>query len=150
MSESCFLVAEEAGEIVGVAAMDDLGKVTLNYVSPDARFRGVSKALLLCLEDEARALGVEECILESTQTALRLYQGIGYQISDRKFVCSLTGWEFPVLTKRLGSAAWGGEPREKTRIEKIMVIIESAIDLAARNRNPGEAAPSNDYLAWLS
>ena len=147
MSESCFLVAEEEGEIVGVAAMDDSGKITLNYVSPDARFRGVSKALLLCLEDEARALGIEECSVESTQTALRSYQGIGYQISDRRYVF-LTGRQFPVLTKRLESAS-GTENSEETRIEKIMMIIQSAIDLTRRNPKPGEAAPSDDYLAWV-
>src|SRR5262245_11571758 len=57
ISQWHFFVAEEAGRILGLAAMDDSGKVTLNYVSPDARFRGVSKALVRCLEDKAAALG---------------------------------------------------------------------------------------------
>jgi hypothetical protein len=43
-------VAEEGKTILGVAAMDASGKITLNYVSPEARFRGVSKALVLQLE----------------------------------------------------------------------------------------------------
>jgi Acetyltransferase (GNAT) domain len=44
------LVAVEATTIAGVAAMTSLGEIILNYVSPDARFRGVSKALLRGLE----------------------------------------------------------------------------------------------------
>src|SRR5271169_3969144 len=52
-----FFVAEEAGRILGVAAMTESGKITLNYVDPDARFRGVSKALMLSMEENARSLG---------------------------------------------------------------------------------------------
>jgi N-acetylglutamate synthase-like GNAT family acetyltransferase len=48
--QSYFVVAEEGETILGVAAMDASGKITLNYVSPEARFRGVSKALVLQLE----------------------------------------------------------------------------------------------------
>ena len=99
--ESHFFVAEEAGTILGVAAMNESGKITLNYVSPDARFRGVSKALMLCMEDNAKALGFEECQLESTQTALRFYQELGYAVSGRSYVLPLTGTEAAVLVKPL-------------------------------------------------
>jgi GNAT superfamily N-acetyltransferase len=50
----------------------------LNYVSPDARFRGVSKALMRGLEARALELGVEACTLESTGTARRFYLSMGY------------------------------------------------------------------------
>ena len=59
--QSHFFVAEDAGRIVGVAAMSDSGKITLNYVDPDFRFRGVSKALVLSMEEQARTLGLVEC-----------------------------------------------------------------------------------------
>ena len=39
-------VATEAGLILGVGMMNAKGEIMLNYVSPDARLRGVSKALL--------------------------------------------------------------------------------------------------------
>ena len=74
-----FLVADEDGTILGAASMTDAGKVLLNYVSPDARFRGVSKALMLALEEHAAAAGIAACSLDSTQTALRFYQSLGYQ-----------------------------------------------------------------------
>jgi hypothetical protein len=35
-------VATEGAVMVGVAAVTSRGEITLNYVSPDARFRGVS------------------------------------------------------------------------------------------------------------
>lgn len=99
--ESHFFLAEEAGEILGVAAMDESGQITLNYVSPDHRFRGVSKALLECMEDEARGLGIEACTLESTQTALRFYRDLGYVISDRDRSLPIPRTQVALLTKRL-------------------------------------------------
>ena len=96
-----FFVAEEAGIMLGVGAMDAAGEITLDYVSPDARFRGVSKALVLCMEDHARALGIEDCSLDTTQTALRFYQGLGYAISEHSHTLALTSTPATVLTKRL-------------------------------------------------
>jgi N-acetylglutamate synthase-like GNAT family acetyltransferase len=91
----------EAGTILGVAAMNNSGKITLNYVSPDARFREVSTALMQRLEARARALGLRECVLETTQTALRFYQGLGYVKSEESYPLSLTGSPATVLRKSL-------------------------------------------------
>ena len=102
--QSHFVVAEGAGTILGVAAMDDSGKITLNYVSPDARFRGVSKALVQQLEAAARALGLSECVLETTQTALRFYQSLGYVKSKEIYPLSLAGSPAAVLRKNLKSS----------------------------------------------
>jgi hypothetical protein len=44
IAQSYVVVAEEAGAMLGVAAMTSSGKITLNYVAPHARFRGVSSA----------------------------------------------------------------------------------------------------------
>ena len=71
-------VAAEDGAILGVAALSPTGEITLNYVSPDARFRGVSKALVARLEEEARTLGLETLTLSSTATARRFYAACGY------------------------------------------------------------------------
>ncbi|MGH6665431.1 MAG: GNAT family N-acetyltransferase [Pseudolabrys sp.] len=71
-------VAVDGGAIAGVASMTHAGMVTLNYVSPDTRFRGVSKALLAALERKAAELGLSECRLESTKTARRFYEQAGY------------------------------------------------------------------------
>jgi N-acetylglutamate synthase-like GNAT family acetyltransferase len=71
-------VAEKSGVIVGVGAITDTGKITLNYVSPDARFEGVSKAMLERLETKAHELGLGRCSLESTLTARAFYISAGY------------------------------------------------------------------------
>jgi GNAT superfamily N-acetyltransferase len=49
-----------------------------NYVSPDARFRGVSRAMLAALEARAMERGNARCTLVSTETARRLYLSAGY------------------------------------------------------------------------
>src|SRR5580704_17458920 len=48
--DNSLLVAVEDDGILAVGAVTDAGEITLNYVSPDARFRGVSGALLDALE----------------------------------------------------------------------------------------------------
>ncbi|MCK8783226.1 GNAT family N-acetyltransferase [Roseomonas sp. NAR14] len=72
------LVAVEDGAVLAVGAVTDRGEITLNYVSPDARFRGVSRALLGALEARAAAWGNDRCRLASTATARRFYLARGY------------------------------------------------------------------------
>jgi GNAT superfamily N-acetyltransferase len=72
------LVAVEGNEILAVGAVTDHGEMTLNYVSPDARFHGVTRAMLAALEARAIARGNDCCTLISTETALRLYRAAGY------------------------------------------------------------------------
>jgi GNAT superfamily N-acetyltransferase len=60
------------------AGITSAGEITLNYVSPDARFRGISKSLLARLEAQAVELGHSRCTLTSTVTARELYRSAGY------------------------------------------------------------------------
>jgi GNAT superfamily N-acetyltransferase len=46
--------------------------------SPDARFRGISRALLGALETRAAERGNKRCTLNSTLTARRFYRAAGY------------------------------------------------------------------------
>jgi GNAT superfamily N-acetyltransferase len=82
-SNQSVLLAIERGAIIGVGAVSDGGEITLNYVSPDARFRGVSRALLRALEDRARQRGNLRCTLTSTETACRFYFANGY-VEDKR------------------------------------------------------------------
>ena len=75
---SSVLVVVEGGVILAVGAVTDGGEITLNYVSPDARFRGVSRAMLRALEVRAFKQGNSRCTLLSSETARRFYQGAGY------------------------------------------------------------------------
>jgi GNAT superfamily N-acetyltransferase len=72
------LLAVEGHVVLGVGSVTDAGEITLNYVAPEARFRGVSRALLGALEARAAERGNTRCTLTSTETAHRFYQSSGY------------------------------------------------------------------------
>jgi GNAT superfamily N-acetyltransferase len=95
------LVAVEGHGILAVGCVTDAGEITLVYVSPDARFAGVSSALLSALEDRAADRGNAVCTLQSTETARRFYLARGYSEDgppDGKFG---TTSAYP-MSKRLG------------------------------------------------
>ncbi len=68
------LVTVEDGIILAVGLVTGAGEIGLNYVSPDARFRGISRALLGALEAQAVDQGTTKCRLTSTETARRFYR----------------------------------------------------------------------------
>lgn len=81
-----FLVAWLDGEPVGCGALrrlgDDQGEIKRMYVVPSARRRGVGRAVLEALEDEARQLAIQALILETGERqpeAIRLYQSAGFE-----------------------------------------------------------------------
>ena len=76
------VVAEENGAIVGVGGASHAGEITLNYVAPEARFRGISKALLKSLEAYLSLLGCERATLASTKAARPFYLALGYQDAE--------------------------------------------------------------------
>ena len=73
-----FVIAEAHGRIVGVGAAMACGEITLNYVLPEARLRGVSKSVLGVLEGYLRTKGRTRSTLSSTRTAHRFYRAMGY------------------------------------------------------------------------
>jgi GNAT superfamily N-acetyltransferase len=75
---SSLLLAVEGDAVLGVGAVTDAGEITLNYVAPNARFRGVSRVLLRALEARAVERGNKRCTLTSTETAHRYYRSAGY------------------------------------------------------------------------
>jgi GNAT superfamily N-acetyltransferase len=77
-SDSSLLVAVERNVILAAGSVTDAGEITLNYVAPEARFRGVSRALLGVLEARATLRGNRCCNVFSTETAHRFYQTGGY------------------------------------------------------------------------
>ena len=75
---SSLLLAVEDDAILAVGGVTDTGEITLNYVAPAARFRGVSSAMLKALEARAAERGNARCTLLSTETARRFYLSRGY------------------------------------------------------------------------
>jgi N-acetylglutamate synthase-like GNAT family acetyltransferase len=98
------LVAVEEETVLAVGIVRHDGEITCNYVSPDTRFRGVSKAMLAQLEATARDHGNDVCHLISTETAHRLYLSAGYEdcgVPQGKFG---TTSSFPMLKRLTGEA----------------------------------------------
>lgn len=76
--DNSVLVAVDQRGILAVGSVTDAGRIGLNYVSPDARFQGVSRALLRALEARAAERGNRKCTLTSTETARCFYLSNGY------------------------------------------------------------------------
>jgi GNAT superfamily N-acetyltransferase len=80
-----FLVAYLDGEPAGCGAVrghgDGVAEVKRMYVTPDARGRGVARALLAALEVQAAALGYTRLVLETgtrQHEAMALYESAGW------------------------------------------------------------------------
>lgn len=76
--DNSVLVAVEGDSILAVGSVTDAGAIDLNYVSPDARFRGISRAMIAALEARAAARGNTRCTLISTETARSFCRARGY------------------------------------------------------------------------
>ena len=101
--DNSLFVAAEGDDILAVGSVTNAGEITLNYVSPDARFRGVSRALLGALEARAAERGNTRCTLTSTETARRFYLTNGYVESGPPLGIFGTSAGYP-MSKLLGSA----------------------------------------------
>ncbi|MGB5864686.1 MAG: GNAT family N-acetyltransferase [Sulfitobacter sp.] len=77
--DATVLVADRHQMVVGVGMVSLQGEIMLNYVHPDARFSGVSKAMLAAMEEELRSHNISRCQLESTTTAQVFYANCGFQ-----------------------------------------------------------------------
>lgn len=75
---NAIIVATRGGKIVGVGGLREGEGITLNYVDPDARFTGVSDAMIGALEARLRAKGEDRALLTSTETAFAFYAARGY------------------------------------------------------------------------
>ncbi len=83
-SSSQMLVATEGDEVLAVGGIMDAGEITLNYVLPSARMRGISKRMVTALEARAKERGAKTCTLNSTGTARRFYLAMGYAEQEPK------------------------------------------------------------------
>lgn len=92
-------VAADDETVLAVGVVRHDGEITCNYVSPDARFKGVSKAMLAQLESAAREFGNDFCTLSSTETARRFYLAAGYeQVGEPEGRFGTTG-AFPMVKR---------------------------------------------------
>ena len=67
------------GRLAAVGMVAWRGEIVLNFVAPEARFLGISKALMAHMEDHLRARGAETVTLHGTHVARRFYLSLGYE-----------------------------------------------------------------------
>jgi GNAT superfamily N-acetyltransferase len=82
-SDNYVVVAELDSEIGGVASLRASGEVQLFYVAPSRQRVGIGTALLVALESQARAWGLDRLALNSTVGARAFYERNGYAPSGR-------------------------------------------------------------------
>ncbi|MDR3474892.1 MAG: GNAT family N-acetyltransferase [Devosia sp.] len=95
---SIVVAVGDDGVVFGVGGCSRDAEITLNYVSPDARFAGVSSVLLADLEERLRRAGAAGCRLISTQTAHRFYLRRGFQ--DDPVAAALSGNTAPLPMRK--------------------------------------------------
>lgn len=85
----CFVVREEA-RVAGYVCLWEVADelhITNIAVHPDLRRRGIGRLLLGRMLDDARQRGLRLVVLEvrpSNVEALRLYEGFGFRVVDRR------------------------------------------------------------------
>jgi GNAT superfamily N-acetyltransferase len=102
------LVAVDDDSILAVGSVTDAGEINLNYISPDARFRGVNRATVTALEARALERGADRCTLLSTETAHRFYRSAGYIENGAPQGKFGTTSSYP-MSKRLTGHRTGGQ-----------------------------------------
>jgi putative acetyltransferase len=83
MAERRTLVAEEAGEVVGFAELEDDGHLDMLYVRGDAVGRGVGRRLYEAVEREAQAQSLGRIFTEASITARPVFEGQGFRVLHR-------------------------------------------------------------------
>ncbi|WP_406645645.1 GNAT family N-acetyltransferase [Aliisedimentitalea scapharcae] len=99
-------VIEVDGHLAAVGGIGPLaereGLITLNYVSPEFRFQGLSNTLLTHLEARLVTLGAEFARLEATQTARGFYVARGWKTDSTP--CGKGRSQCQSMVKRLSRA----------------------------------------------
>jgi len=80
MSGRRTLVAEEGGEVLGFAELEDDGHLDMLYLREDAVGRGVGRGLYGAVERVARAEGLRRIFTEASITARPFFERHGFRV----------------------------------------------------------------------
>ena len=86
MSGRRTLVAEEGGEVVGFAELEEDGHLDMLYLRKDAVRRGVGQGLYRALEQEARGRGLGRIFTEASITARPFFERQGFHVTGEQTV----------------------------------------------------------------
>ena len=80
MADRRTLVAEEGGEVVGFAELEEDGHLDMLYVRGDSVGRGVGRRLYRAVEREARGRGLGQIFTEASVTARPFFERRGFRM----------------------------------------------------------------------
>lgn len=86
MSDRLTLVAEEGGEVVGFAELEEDGHLDMLYLRKDAVRRGVGQRLYRAVEQEARGQGLGRIFTEASVTARPFFERQGFRVTQAQTV----------------------------------------------------------------
>lgn len=93
----------EGRELVGLALLNQAGKLALCYVRPDQLKGGVGRALLDAIEAQARAWNIGKLHMHAPGSSSAFFERLGYINSGRDKACF--GMECDFLWKQLDACA---------------------------------------------
>ena len=73
-------VALVEGQVVGFSDVSDEGYIDMLYVAPEFAHRGVGRALIKFLEDQARRSGARQLTANVSITARAFFEAVGFTI----------------------------------------------------------------------
>jgi putative acetyltransferase len=94
--------AGEGAELVGLALLNQAGRLALCYVLPDALRSGIGRALLGAVEVQARAWHIGKLHMHSPASASAFFERLGYVNAGKDRACF--GLECDFLWKQLDAA----------------------------------------------
>lgn len=68
--------------MVATGGVNIHGRILRNYVHPEYRFKGISKAIMATMEKHLRGLGLKQATLESSKTAFEFYLSCGWKLIE--------------------------------------------------------------------
>ena len=86
MADRRTLVAEEGGEVVGFAELEEDGHLDMLYVRGDSVGRGVGRRLYRTVEREARGRGLGQIFTEASVTARPFFERRGFRLVRERTV----------------------------------------------------------------
>lgn len=92
------VVVEENGQLLGFTQFDaEQGEIDALYAHPEAEKRGIASALLVIVEDEARARGLKSLRLRALASAEVFYAAAGYATVGPSEHCLPEGAKLPCI-----------------------------------------------------
>lgn len=84
------IMAIEGDDVLGVARMHESaalqGQVRCVAVATDQQGKGVGKAIMRALEEQAQAKAWNEIVLEARENAVPFYKSLGYHIEQESYL----------------------------------------------------------------